>query len=97
MCEAETKQTVLRFAAELILGGSMQGNTFLGPFPPEIILLSGLQVLDLGPNAFSGVIPSEVGNLVGLRKCLETILNCRELNVFQQCHFLLVTVRFLRS
>ena len=58
--------------AELILGGT-SGNGFAGTLPLELTLVPGLQVLDLGPNGFSGVIPPEYGFLTTLSKFCEEL------------------------
>lgn len=60
----------LTIAEELYLGGVAAGNVLGGMLPSELGRLQQLEVLDLGPNFFSGqIIPTEIGGLVNLSKC----------------------------
>jgi len=59
----------LTIAEELYLGGVAAGNVLGGMLPSELGRLQQLEVLDLGPNFFSGLIPTEIGGLVNLSKC----------------------------
>ncbi|PWA99883.1 leucine-rich repeat receptor-like protein kinase family protein [Artemisia annua] len=66
LSSSELKGTLHQFPFS-ILGNlthfELSVNSFFGPIPPEIGLLSKLVYLDLSTNQFSGVIPPTVGKL----------------------------------
>ncbi|XP_023771683.2 probable leucine-rich repeat receptor-like protein kinase At1g35710 [Lactuca sativa] len=61
-----TLQEISFFLLQNLTRFDLRVNSFFGPIPPQIRLLSKLIYLDFSQNQFSGEIPPEIGSMVSL-------------------------------